>query len=87
MKADVIGMAVEKPVMTEASVLGAAMLAAWGVGTFPSLAETSTGWYRVSRVFKPAPNAHKAYRDSYHRYRAAVGNVIFPIPGPVSAGV
>jgi len=72
MKANVIGMAVEKPVVTEASVLGAAMLAAWGAGAFSSLAETSAAWYRVGRVFVCDKQAHQSYEDPYCRYRALV---------------
>ena len=69
MKADVIGMAVEKPVVTEAAVLGAAMLAAWGAGTFPSLVETSAAWYHIGRVFIPNLINHDRYEAPYHRYR------------------
>ena len=76
MKADVIGMAVEKPVVTEASVLGAAMLAAWGAGAFSSLAETSAAWYRIGRVFIPNLINHDRYAAPYRRYRELTGKTI-----------
>lgn len=70
MKADVIGMAVEKPEVTEASVLGAAMLAARGAGDFSSPAETSADWYRAGRVFVCNKQAHQGYAEPYRRYRS-----------------
>jgi len=76
MKADVIGMAVEKPLVTEASVLGAAMLAAWGSGAFSSLAKTSAAWYRLGRVFVPDRTNHKRYEAPYRRYRELIGKII-----------
>ncbi|MFH1476350.1 MAG: FGGY family carbohydrate kinase [Verrucomicrobiota bacterium] len=76
MKADVIGMAVEKPAVTESAVLGAAMLAALGAGAFSSLAETSAAWYRVGRVFVPDPANHEEYEAPYRRYRELTGETI-----------
>lgn len=75
-KADVIGMAVEKPSVTEASVLGAAMLAAWGAGAFPSLAATSADWYHAARVFNPQPDNHGQYDAPYRRYRECCGKTL-----------
>ncbi len=69
MKADVLGRPIEKPAVTEAAVLGAAMLAAVGRGDFASLAETSRKLYRVERVFKPNLCRHREYRHPYERYR------------------
>ncbi|MBI2441761.1 MAG: hypothetical protein HYV35_10370 [Lentisphaerae bacterium] len=69
MKADVIGMAVEKPAVTEASMLGAAMLAAWGAGAFPSLAATSAACYHAELVFSPNENSRRQYEAPYRRYR------------------
>lgn len=76
MKADVIGMAIEKTVVTEASVLGAAMLAAWGAGAFPSLTEASAAWYRVGRVFVPNMVNHDKYAAPYRRYRDLTGKAV-----------
>ena len=72
MKADVIGRRIEKPVVTEAAVLGAAMLAAWGSGTFASLAKMSAAWYRTGRLFICDKQAHQDYDKPYRRYRALV---------------
>lgn len=76
MKADVIGRPVEQPAITEAAVLGAAMLAAWGAGVFSSLAEASATWYRVGRVFFPNPIDHDRYEAPYRRYRELTGQTI-----------
>lgn len=80
-KADVIGMAIEKPSVTEASILGAAMLAAWGAGAFPSLAATSAAWYRPARVFNPQPGNHGQYEAPYRRYRECCGKTLYHARG------
>jgi len=75
-KADVTGKPVEQPAVTESAVLGAAMLAAWGAGAFPSLAETSATWYRIGRVFTPNLVNHERYAAPYRRYRELTGKTI-----------
>jgi L-xylulokinase len=67
-KADVIGMSVEKPVVTEAAVLGAAMLAAVGNGEFKSLSESSQALYRVDGVLEPNMENTGKYQSSYEKY-------------------
>jgi xylulokinase len=69
MNADVTGMPVEKPAVTEAAVLGAAMLAACGNGDFPSLEECSGRLYRVERVYAPDAERREEYRRAYQEYR------------------
>lgn len=68
MKADVTGLCVEKPVITEAAVFGAAMIAAVGAGEFGSLEECSTRLYRIRRVFHPEVSQREPYREAYGRY-------------------
>ena len=69
MKADVIGMPIEKPMITEAAVLGAAILAAVGCGDFPSLADSSEALYQKQCVFTPDIAKHRAYEEPYRRYQ------------------
>ena len=69
MKADVTGRPVEKPCVTEAAVLGAAMLATMGHGDFTSLAEASAACYRRRKTFCPKRGHRKAYQEPYARYR------------------
>lgn len=68
-KADATGRAIEKPAVTEAAIKGAAMLAAYGMGAFPSLAECSAAFYQSARRFDPNPAHRAAYDAAYRRYR------------------
>ena len=76
MKADVTGLPVEKPKVTEAAVMGAAMLAAVGQGDFKSLQQSSEALYRRDRVFKPNQRNLRAYDEAYGRYRALTGHAL-----------
>lgn len=67
-KADMLGMPVERPACTDAGSLGAAMLAAAGTGCFNGVAEASKAWYRSDRTFEPNPDNYEAYREVYGRY-------------------
>ncbi len=68
MKADVTGMPIERPAVTEAAVLGAAMLAACGNGDFHSLAESSASLYHREKVFEPDPARSADYEEPYRKY-------------------
>lgn len=67
-KADVLGRPVERPAVTEAATLGAAMLAATGRGDFKSLAESSRVFYRIERVFVPKAENTQKYLSYYEQY-------------------
>lgn len=73
MKADVLGLTIEKPAVPEASTLGAAMLAALGHGAFTSLAEASASFYRAGATFQPDATRQAKYEESYARYLASTG--------------
>jgi xylulokinase len=68
MKADLLGIVVERPACADAASLGAAMLAAAGTGRFTTITEASEVWYRSERFFEPDPAAHQIYREVYGRY-------------------
>ncbi len=68
MKADLLGIVVERPACADAASLGAAMLAATGVGRFSSVTEAAEAWYRSGRLFEPDPARYKIYREVYARY-------------------
>ena len=53
MKADLLGVPVERPACAEAASLGAAMLAASGIGRFSGIREASEAWYRSECCFEP----------------------------------
>jgi len=69
MKADLLGIPVERPACTDAASLGAAILAAAGIGQFAGIREASEAWYRSERLFEPDPSRAAAYREAYERYR------------------
>jgi glycerol kinase len=74
--ADVLDVPVARPAFTEATALGAAMLAATGAGITGSL-DAAAGWWRQERVFAPSmPAARRAqllagWRAALQRTRQA----------------
>jgi len=69
MKADLLGVPVERPACAEAASLGAAMLAASGIGRFAGVDQASEAWYRSERVFEPNASHYATYREIYQRYQ------------------
>ena len=71
--ADTVGVAVERPTVTETTALGAAFLAGFKAGLFPSLDSIGESW-ALDRAF--APGEDLASRDRrYTGWRAAVQRV------------
>ena len=71
--ADLTGLPVERPVVTETTALGAAYLAGLGTGIFRDFAEIAKGW-ALDRRFTPALAADS--RDTlYEGWRKAVDSV------------
>ena len=58
-----------RPQVTEASALGAVILAGTGSGVYGSIAHTVTALVRTDRIFEPGPAAGAAYDESFARYR------------------
>jgi xylulokinase len=79
-KADVTGLSIEQPEVTESAVLGAAMLAAAGWGSFERLADASARLYQKRAVFTPDPARRAAYDEAYARYRALCGKNVHLVP-------
>jgi len=71
--ADTLGLPLELTEEPEASVLGAAILAATGAGHFASIDEACAAMVRVARTVTPDPVRHAAYAPIYARYLAAYG--------------
>ncbi|NLG52037.1 MAG: hypothetical protein GX552_18165 [Chloroflexi bacterium] len=67
-KADLLGVPVERPACADAASLGAAALAAAGIGQYASVREAADAWYRPARVFEPNPARYAIYREVYERY-------------------
>lgn len=70
MQADIINTTVEQPLVTEAAVMGAAMLAATGLGDFESLENSSRRMYQVRNKFESRPANRQACDHAYQRYLA-----------------
>jgi xylulokinase len=68
-RADVTGLTVEVIDQSEASLLGAAMLAAVGAGLYPDL-RSACGMAQISGRFSPCAANMTTYRTGYARYRA-----------------
>lgn len=68
MQADVLGIPVERPALTETTALGAAYLAGLGVGLWPEVAALAGQW-RLERRFEPgmAAGAREALKERWHR--------------------
>ena len=69
MKADVVGLPVERVACAEAASLGAAELAMVAAGEFASVREASLALYRSDRTFEPDPSRAARYAEPFERYR------------------
>ena len=68
-KADVTGLQVNVPEITETTALGAAFLALVGIGAYATLSEASEHIVRIRECIDPDPLTQPAYMESYERYR------------------
>ncbi len=68
-KADILGVPFIRPAITEAGVLGAAILAGLGTGVYASAAEGVGRFVRRERVFEPDAARHAVYRERLALYR------------------
>jgi xylulokinase len=68
-KADVLGVPVVVPKVTEGAVLGEAMLAAAGAGRAPDAATAATRFSKETARFEPDPANAGAYESAYRTYR------------------
>jgi len=67
--ADVLGLPVSVPAVTESSALGAALCAGRGAGLYASLTELEGQLRTRAAVFEPGPAAVSAYERSYAAWR------------------
>ncbi len=66
---DVLGLPVKVPVVREATALGAAILAGYGVGIYKSIEEGAGRCVKWDRVFTPNMENHKVYEALYPVWR------------------
>jgi autoinducer 2 (AI-2) kinase len=69
--ADVLGIPVRVPVVKEASALGAALLAGFGVGVFGGIKESARKLVRIEHEFTPNAENHGIYADAYQSWQKA----------------
>ena len=69
LQADVFNMTVKKLKHEEGPSMGAAMLAAYGLGWFESLADCVETFIKVEEVFKPNAENHKRYEQFHNVYQ------------------
>lgn len=67
--ADVLGRPFVRPVITEAGVLGAAIIASVGSGIFPTYEASVEAMVRLERTFEPDPKQHGLYKERFEVYR------------------
>lgn len=69
MRADIAGLPLETPAVTEATAAGAALLAAWGAGIVPAGAYPPA-LTEPGRRYVPDGSLSAAYAAGYDRYRS-----------------
>lgn len=69
LKADITGIPVVTPKITEAAGFGAVLLAGAGVGVFPSAAQAAERFLQLTEIYTPNPESQDAYERLYQLYR------------------
>ena len=67
--ADIMGIPIERPEITEAGALGAAIMAGVGCNTFRSYREGVQAMVKMEHTFEPDPKKHESYNNQYEKYR------------------
>ncbi|MBE6069313.1 MAG: glycerol kinase GlpK [Clostridium lundense] len=68
-QADILGIPVDVPVITETTALGAAYLAAYGIGEFHDLKELSSNW-KLYKRYEPNMSSEKREELLHHWHKA-----------------
>ena len=79
LKADITGIPVVTPKITEAAGFGAALLAGVGVGLFSSATEAANRFLQLTDEYHPDPARHAAYTRQFELYRE-----IYPAVAPIT---
>ena len=67
--ADVLGLPVKVPVVKEATALGAAILAGYGIGLYTDISDTARKLVKWERTFTPNMENHQVYQEMYAPWR------------------
>ena len=68
-KADITGLQVNVPEITETTALGAAFLALVGIGAYGTLTEVSDHLVKIREHIEPNPASSSRYAEAYEQYR------------------
>jgi xylulokinase len=79
LKADITGIPVITPRITEAAAFGAALLAGAGAGLWPSAADGAERFLQLTDRYEPDPARHAAYSELYERYCE-----VYPAVAPIT---
>lgn len=79
LKADITGIPVITPKITEAAGFGAALLAGVGVGLFPSADEAANRFLQLTDEYLPNSARHAAYTQQFGLYRQ-----VYPTVSPIT---
>lgn len=71
-RADCLGIPLHRFAFTDVGCLGAAILAAVGIGAFATIADAVPAMTRVERVFEPDPRKAARYDAMFDAYRSAI---------------
>lgn len=66
---DVLGLPVKVPKVKEATALGAAILAGYGIGMYTDIAETAKKLVKIEHQFMPNNENHRIYCDIYEKWK------------------
>lgn len=69
LSADILGRPFVRPKITEAGVLGAAIIAGAGSGILPSVALAAEAMVKLDRTFTPEPRRQDRYHDRFEKYK------------------
>ncbi|MEE8162234.1 MAG: hypothetical protein V3T61_11415, partial [Acidobacteriota bacterium] len=68
-KCDVLGKPLLVPKVTDSSLLGAGIAAAWGAGFYQSGDQATTSMVQIGRTYDPDLERHRRYTDLFQLYR------------------
>ena len=72
-KADVLGVALQRAAVPDSAAMGAALLAGVGTGVLGSLHDAAHSLIKYDRTFEPRPAFRQLYADRYGKFRELYG--------------
>ena len=66
--ADILGLPLSRPEITESGAIGSAITAGVGIGVFPSFKEGVASMVRLERNFAPNPQIQSKYENRFEKY-------------------